>query len=397
MNENVKPVPDSYSVIYNHHKSIPMEGDNPWIITDAPSLVKLPDGALLCVVPMIIRDGKPKGEFNPLHFFRSDDAGEFWRKLDAESQFGCGCMFAHGDALFFMGIVKNPHLPKTSRKGPASAGGWFCIIRSDDGGESWTEPVQLFEARYNANSSYVKKNGHIYWCFDIGRDTPEAYTFVVAGDLNRDLTEPAAWRVSEPLEFPGVPDSLFVNQPEKYRWLEGNVIDTEEGLRVCWRLYSVGSPDIKNIAVICAMEDSGSTLEYRFLRYQPWPGAHNHFNVIYDNLSGLYWMTSNLIGASPAQLRQAGVGGRRILALHCSSDTVNWLPAGYVIVWPLLRQSSNYCGLLIDGDDLLVAARTSGNGRSHHDNDLTTFHRIKKFRKRAEHLKPHIENVNMNA
>jgi hypothetical protein len=44
--------------------------------------------------------------------------------------------------------------------------------------------------------------------------------------------------------------------------------------------------------------------------------------------------------------------------------------------------------LLIDGDDLLVVARTSRAGRNQHDNDLTTFHRVKNFRERAVFLMP---------
>ena len=53
-----------------------------------------------------------------------------------------------------------------------------------------------------------------------------------------------------------------------------------------------------------------------------------------------------------------------------------------------MRQASNYCGLLIDGDDLLIAARTSRQGRNQHDNDLTTFHRVRNFRQRAAFLLP---------
>jgi len=37
---------------------------------------------------------------------------------------------------------------------------------------------------------------------------------------------------------------------------------------------------------------------------------------------------------------------------------------------------------------LLVAARTSRAGRNQHDNDLTTFHRVRNFRERAAFLLP---------
>ena len=129
------------------------------------------------------------------------------------------------------------------------------------------------------------------------------------------------------------------------------------------------------------------------------PGAQNQFHIIRDDATGLYWMNATLPTRSQdaafAEIlkrnpRYSGSPGneRRILALYCSFDTLNWLPAGYIVAWPLMRQSSNYCGLLIDGDDLLVVARTSRNGRNQHDNDLTTFHRVRNFRERAAMLLP---------
>ncbi len=55
--------------------------------------------------------------------------------------------------------------------------------------------------------------------------------------------------------------------------------------------------------------------------------------------------------------------------------------------WQRLDASIDFCcGLLIDGDDLLVAARTSRNGAHQHDNDLTTFQRVRNFRERAAFL-----------
>jgi hypothetical protein len=43
---------------------------------------------------------------------------------------------------------------------------------------------------------------------------------------------------------------------------------------------------------------------------------------------------------------------------------------------------------LIDGQDLLVLSRTSHDGRDQHDADLSTFHRVRDFRRLALNLYP---------
>ncbi len=277
-------------------------------------------------------------------------------------------------------------------RGPNSG---IKIIRSEDEGRTWTEPAMLFKGPfYNPAGSYVMRNGQFYWCFDTGRDT----TYIVAGDLSRDLTDPAAWRISDGLPIPEVPRELTRLDRRRGKILEGNLVEVNGRLQVNWR-FMIDDRDTVGIGVICDVEDDGKKIDYRFRQFHPLPGAQNQFYIVHDDVTGLYWMSTNLPTRSQEQdlefnrrLQEdphyAGPPGkeRRILALFCSFDALNWLPAGYIIVWPLVRQASNYCGLLIDGDDLLVAARTSRNGAHQHDNDLTTFHRITDFRERAEFL-----------
>ena len=69
-------------------------------------------------------------------------------------------------------------------------------------------------------------------------------------------------------------------------------------------------------------------------------------------------------------------------------DALNWFPAGCVARWPSPAQAFNYTSPLIDGNDLLIASRTSRNGRDQHDNDLITFHRLPDFRSLALNLFP---------
>ncbi len=384
-----EPTLGDYTVIFDHYAGIPMQYGR--LITDAPSLLRTRDGALLCAVPFIVNHHGNKGlpkdpAFRSLLFFRSTDEGETWQRLDTSSDFCCGTLFRHEDVLYFIGAGP-------VHRGPDSG---IKIIRSEDEGYTWSEPAMLFKGPfYNPSGSYVRRDGQFYWCFDTGRDT----TYIVAGDLSRDLIDPAAWRISDGLPIPEVPRQITRKDSCRGKILEGNVVEVNGRLQVSWR-FMIDERDTAGIGVICDFDDDGSTIDYRFRQFHPLPGAQNQFHIVDDDVSGLYWMSANLPTRSQEQdpvfnerlnanERYAGVPGkeRRILALFCSFDALNWLPAGYIVVWPLVRQASNYCGLLIDGDDLLVAARTSRDGAHQHDNDLTTFHRVVNFRERAEFLK----------
>ncbi len=363
------------------------------LVSDAPSLERTADGTLLCAVPWLVRPDNRA----VLQFHHSDDSGRSWNRLPAESAFHCGRLIPQGDTLYFLGA------------GPTRGDG-VQIIRSDDMGRSWSDPVELFEGgHYNAGGAYVVRDGTLYWCFGAVNDEGAfngkgSRTVAIAADFSRDLTDPDAWRRSEYLRYPGTPDSLRrglndrPGEPYHDHWLEGNVVQVQGRLRVCWRTRIDGYATA-GISAICDLEDDGERLSYRFAQFHPWPGAQNQFNIVRDEREGLFWMTANLPTRSQdTRLAErlatddsfSGTPGneRRILALLCSFDALNWLPVGYVIVWPLLRQASNYAGLMIDGDDLLVVSRTARDAPNQHDNDLVTFHRVEQFRALAELLKP---------
>ena len=53
-------------------------------------------------------------------------------------------------------------------------------------------------------------------------------------------------------------------------------------------------------------------------------------------------------------------------------------------------ESFSYASQLIDGDDLLVIARTSQGGKNQHDTNLVTLHRVVDFRNLALELRPEV-------
>ena len=159
------------------------------------------------------------------------------------------------------------------------------------------------------------------------------------------LTRRPAWRISNKLAFPGVPDVLTqrkyapspADQVGPDSWLEGNVIDVRGEMRVMLRTMIDGH-STAGLAAVCGLQDDGCTLDYRFLQFYPMPGAQCKFHIVYDSPGDLFW-TAVTIPTNTWQdrepLRALGFRGppgneRRILVLMYSIDALNWFQAGCV-------------------------------------------------------------------
>jgi hypothetical protein len=250
----------------------------------------------------------------------------------------------------------------------------------------------------------ASRKGTLYWSAGTPNteghfNTSGSRSMVFAGDLSRDLMDQASWRRSEDLVYPGTPKGLSRELHEyKDHYLEPNVVNVKGAIRVILR-PRIDHYATANIAVICDVQDEGKTLKYTFTQFYPLPGAQNHFHIIYDEMTRLFWMCSNLPTNTQDEdfaqdLEQRGFLGkpgneRRFLILSYSIDALNWFQAGCIAMWPSPMQAFNYTTPLIDGDDLLVVSRTSKDGRNQHDNDLITFHRLQNFRSLALDLHPH--------
>jgi hypothetical protein len=153
------------------------------------------------------------------------------------------------------------------------------------------------------------------------------------------------------------------------------------------------------------LTDDGKTIDLKFAQFNPMPGGQLKYTVIWDDVSRLFWATSNLVADSQgafdwwkkgeARGNYWGYGGggndRRFLFLHYSLDGLNWFPAGCVAQAAKISQSFMYARPVIDGDDLGIISRTSVDAPNQHDSDFATFHRVRDFRKLALNLVPQPE------
>jgi hypothetical protein len=385
-----QPLAQDYTVVY---KTPSID-----IRTDAPALAKLPGGKLICAFVLVDRtkDGNagPKRELKTL-VFGSSDSGMSWQQA-AEIEVDDGTLFVHEDKLYYLcNLVDRRNI---------------VITCSNDEGASWSPPVTLFEGRFwNTSTGLVKTEDRLYWACGQSNEQSNfnkhrSRIVVVAGDLSTDLMDPAAWRISNSLTYPGTPAGLarrmfpYNSTPDDGdHWLEPNMIRVKGRLRVVVRLRIDGYAT-SGLAGICDLRDDGGKPALNFTQFYPIPGAQNHFHIVYDDVGRLFWMISNIPTNTQdevfgSKLKARGFKGtpgneRRFLMLSYSADALNWFQAGCVAMWPSPMRGFNYTTPLIDGDDLLVASRTSKNGANQHDNDLITLHRLREFRALALNLFP---------
>jgi len=357
-----------------------LEWSDPKILSDAPSLARLPGGRLLCSVALLSWDDTVQQAYgrDRCLVFGSDDDGVTWREL-ARLPFQCGMFVLGGGRTHFVG------------SGADYEGLWVCA--SSDGRKAWTEPVCLHEGSvYAPATGYAVRGDTLYWAADDrGHGGKGRAVFALAADLTKDLCAPGTWRESAAITHPGVPQQMGRGQHNGGVWLEPNVVCFKDALHLAVRVR-VSQEDqtqvLPNLAALCDLTDDGQDLSLSFSHYYPFPGAQNHFHIVYDRATALHWMTGNQVTGLGHDCWHGWANERRFLMLHYGVDGRNWFPAGCVARWPETRQAFNYCSPLIDGEDLLIVSRTAQDSKNQHDNDRVTFHRVPEFRRLALDLSP---------
>ena len=359
--------------------------DSQNVFVGSPALAELPSGRLVCSYEWF--RGHPLKEKVPdqCETLFSDDAGHTWQP-GGKADLMWASPFAVGQALYLIGNLRG------SRS--------IAICRSSDGGVSWSPPAVLFEGRYtNAPTAVTRRGNTIYRAFETcPPGNGNWQSLVVAGDATRDLLDLAAWRMSNHVPYPGTPatfkqgdhpQGLYPPQkniPED-GWLEGNVVDVGDRLRIILRVRLQGEATA-GICGVCEVTDDDGGLTNRFLQFYPMPGGQCKFHIVPDPRTGLFWTAVTPVTDSfqPAEpLWEQGFKGspgneRRVLVLMFSRDALNWFQAGFVAIASTFMESFSYTSQLIHGDDLLIAARTSLAGKNQHDTNLVTLHRVKDFR-----------------
>lgn len=384
----VTPLAQNYVPVFHN--------PNPEYYVEGPGLVRLDDGSLLAAVPIVPREqwsAERRVEHSVVHILRSSDGGQTW-KAQADLPYYSAAPFTHAGALYLF----------ANKPGSKSRNDDLLLLRSTDAGQTWSEAVTLFKGHYwNCHTGMAIKDQTLYWAIDDLSFGKNRGPRVVAGNLSADLMDPQSWRISECVQFPGMPKELTAPKfaQESNQYLEPNVVNIQGRIRVL-ATVKPHRQTTAGLAAVLDLNDDGQKLDLQFTQYHPMPGGQLKFCTLWDESSRMFWATANLVvddqglfdwwqeAVKQGSFRYSPGGGndRRFLMLLYSLDGLNWFQAGCIAQAPKVSQSFMYARPVIDGDDLALVARSSVHAPNQHDADYATFHRVKNFRRLALNLYP---------
>ncbi len=344
-----------------------------------PSIVVLPDGAYVATHSHF----GPRAANTDSFVYRCDDRGATWRQVAVlRGQIWSG-LFLHRGALYIMGT---DHCDNYGGR----HNGRIVIRRSEDGGVTWTTPVDSRtglitdgEGWHTAPVPVAVAQGRLWRGFEFAPVRPqvldETYfsrqerpgwtTVVLSAPEDADLLDRASWRFSEHLQH------LWSGS----QWIEGNVVVDPAGRLVdVLRTNAQGdawAPGGLDRGVIVRVCEDGTRLDHDPDRDAiDLPGGGTKFTIRRSPRDGRYYALVNPQKDPPAW--------RNILSLASSPDLWTWRIDAQLLSHPDRdKHAFQYVDWVFDGDDIIYVSRTAhddGVGGAHraHDANYLTFHRI---------------------
>ena len=385
-----------------------------------PGIARLASGRLVATLDLGGPGMKKKNEQRG-RIFTSDDHGRTWTPRGT-FPFIHARPFVAGKALYVLGHS-----------------GDLCVIRSDDGGLTWSAAAKLTEGQswHQSACNVIYANGCVYLVMERritkairGWPVGELAPVLMRGKLEADLTKRENWTFASELSFRQTIPQVETNPaidffgvpffpaaypagslPAPHRnsaplgWLETNVVqfhdpdhywyDPQGHTFHLWARAHTGGTGFAAIAKVLENADGTMTTQLetvpsgKKILYVPCPGGQMRFHVLYDEPTKFYWLLSSQATDSMTRADRLGPdrfnlpnNERHRLQLHFSKNMVDWCFAGLVATGNTPKEARHYASMIVDGDDLQVLSR-SGDARakSAHDGNLITLHTIRNFRK----------------
>ncbi len=305
--------------------------------------------------------------------FESKDKGKSWQQTSEFPQQNSSTLFRiNNDTLYMIGYC----CPAIKGK----SGHCIAIRRSNDGGKTWTVPLDEKSGLLFSDDSYYSDpvpilvhQGRIWWQVDVeadskGKPWPSWFKMaVISAPIDCDLLDASNWTRSNTVDWPGG-DTRFNG------WLEGNVlVDLQGNLLVLARLESVKEPIGTHVARLELSAD-GKTLSFDpKVGILEFPGGSSKFCIRFDDVSKRYWSLTNWV--PPGQK-----GKRNTLALVSSPDLKNWTINKIIYQHTDPNTGFQYIDWRFVGNDIFFVCRLAWFGFNFHDSNYLTFDTISDFR-----------------
>ena len=242
------------------HVEIKYQPERTLTYLGSPSVVRLPDGALLATHDYF-GTGCPRnheGEQGLTSVYRSEDGGASWSNVTHVMNAFWSNLFVHRDAVYLFGTSQQY--------------GSIVIRRSDDGGFCWTHPEDeasglLFPGgahrtppNYHcAPVAVLVHEGRIYRAFEDCDPMQWGTGFqacVVSAPVDADLLHAASWRMSNKLPFRPQWTPAAWGPVTLPGWREGNVVAAPDGQ--LWDVLTFeAQPLAQDVAAMVKIERAG--------------------------------------------------------------------------------------------------------------------------------------------
>jgi hypothetical protein len=347
----------------------------------SPTIAILPNGHYVAAHSLFRNGGgeSPAGR-GTTKVFRSIDRGRTWTRVAKLSRAGWSTLFAHRGSLYLFGKTK--------------AGSDIVIRRSDDEGTTWTDPTNGRRGQLGGGGGITPNPPVLHG----GRLWIANSTRVWSAPVGADLLRARSWtRSGKPRSDPSYLNGRFT------LWSEGQVVASPRtGVLVLPKIR-----DLPHTALLRYPRPGGRPRFDPARDFVDLPGAEKKFGVRYDPVTDRFWALTNPVlrrhrrqanvpwsvrrfwrsAVTPALVRNTG-------AVYSSADLRNWELERVFLYSPDVEHVGfQYFNFLIEGNDLVVVARTAFNVGRHktpraHDSNLLTFHRIREFRTRPANPYP---------
>ena len=358
----------------------------------SPSLVRLPDGALLASHDYFGQLRTLEGENGLTSIYRSEDNGQSWVNITHIINAYWGTMVSLPSGVYHLGVTRDY--------------GDMTVRRSTDGGFTWSIPKdeksgiimrgtpagEPHHYRIETSGTELVHDGILYKGFDkhiIEPDGPEwradkFATGIISAKVDADLLDAASWTITDQLQFDYAKYSDNSVAGPGNGWLEGTPVPGPDGkIHELIRMHLLKP----NKAGYLTLSDDRRSLAFDYRDgIIEFIGGESRFTVRRDSRTGLYVTFSNYVTEGEKFPTK-----RNLLCLAVSEDLRHWRrvkdvltdDTGLMLQYSAQLTGFQYCAWHFDGDeDIMLLSRTAYRGaHNFHDANRLTFHRFEHWRR----------------